>query len=832
MWRPGHDEEFTSHAQRKGVKIYLNGEFESGKDLHIESDWTLRDFLNACAQRLGTSMSLKRVFNADGNDLDDCMMIEDNDILFLSNGDDFIPPRLDVGSVHMRSGPSWESIPSVISGFKIGDVLGRGGFGEVRIGEHHLTGERVALKFLRKAEIISMGAAERTTTEIQCLSALRHAHIIRLMQHLESPHHVVLVFEIMEGGDLAKYLLTRQEEAVKSGGLLSTFPYALPEDEARHVFSQIISAIGYAHNQHICHRDLKLENILLKHADLSCVKIADFGLSAFYRPGAMMKSSCGTLSFLAPEVFQGTSNAGPPLDVWALGVILFALLCGRLPFEGPDLAGTKRPRDTIIRSRISKGHYKIEEGLSPEAKDLVRRMLRVDPSIRASVPEIFSHVWMKSTTGATYDSSHSSSHRDLVSPLSVMQKLTVGAPSTLPAPISNVVDTPTPATGTYTQGSHGGGESLSSVGGKMVPSLLRAPPHPPRSEDEYDSFTGVLSGPSSNEMEHEDGLETLDMDRVVSRLANTSPISESVEVVHSHTPSRSRRASRTSQDEESESVTSSPKPSFVLVPLRRNPNNVAKDTLLSPRRPRTATGDITDSSDISNMEVKADSDIVTSVYRSGRHSNAGDSISGKLLSSRREGGGENGHSPHSTTNSPSHGTGKQRGFKKATSWNEYDNKDTMGDYSVVHTPRKTGGFIGESLEYNASFVSPRTNSSMGGRTKHSSLHIAGSASLKACTSASVPPRETGTHPPSHMTESPTTTRRKGALSSTAYGSRQVGALQSATVGPRTNVSNTPYSHHDPSYLASAGKRAGTSHKTNRRQSESPHIPGVNDDNVA
>lgn len=98
------------------------------------------------------------------------------------------------------------------------------------------------------------------------------------------------------------------------------------------------------------------------------MKIADFGLSDFYRPGAVMKSSCGTLSFLAPEVFKGTANAGPPLDVWSMGVILFALLCGRLPFEGPSLVGGKRPRDAVIKSRILKCQYKIDESLGLEAK--------------------------------------------------------------------------------------------------------------------------------------------------------------------------------------------------------------------------------------------------------------------------------------------------------------------------------------------------------------------------------------------------------------------------------------------------------------------------------
>lgn len=216
-------------------------------------------------------------------EIDDCMMIEDNDILFLSNGEAFVYPVLEGNSSSSTS----ESIPAIISGYKVGKVLGRGGFGEVRMGEHQLTNEAVALKFLRKAEILSMGAAERTTTEIQCLTALKHQNIIRLMQHVESPHHVVLIFELMEGGDLFNYLLEKQKEA----GITDLSPTSgqhaslsvVTEEEARHVFAQVLSAIGYAHNQHICHRDLKLENILLKTKNLSVVKIADFGLSAFYR---------------------------------------------------------------------------------------------------------------------------------------------------------------------------------------------------------------------------------------------------------------------------------------------------------------------------------------------------------------------------------------------------------------------------------------------------------------------------------------------------------------------------------------------------------------------
>lgn len=155
----------------------------------------------------------------------------------------------------------------------------------------------------------------------------------------------------------------------------------------------------------------------LKDHSLNQVKIADFGLSDFYRPGATMKSNCGTLSFLAPEVFKGTSNAGPPLDVWSLGVILFAMLCGRLPFEGTDLHGTKRPRDAVIKSRILKGQYKVDECLGVEAKDLLRRMLQVDPAERASLPEIFNHVWVRSASNSHYADCSASSSAKMTQPL-------------------------------------------------------------------------------------------------------------------------------------------------------------------------------------------------------------------------------------------------------------------------------------------------------------------------------------------------------------------------------------------------------------------------------
>mmetsp|Transcript_22124 Transcript_22124/g.28661 ORF Transcript_22124/g.28661 Transcript_22124/m.28661 type:complete len:758 (+) Transcript_22124:120-2393(+) len=374
-----------SRINEKKVTINLNGQFEGGKALYIQSDWTLESFLRKSAERLELAGGLTRCFNADGIEMTDMMMISDGDMLFLSNGDDYVSPGF-TGEDSLEDSDRGD-IPKAIGGWKVTLFLGRGGFGEVRVGEHQLSGERVALKFMKKAGIADISAVERTNTEVQCLLALKHPHIITLLQHLVTPTYIVLAFELMEGGDLYEHLASLPDSAVS-------------EEEAREIFIQVLGAVGHAHNNHICHRDLKLENILIVDKEPIDgnlqVKIADFGLSDFYRPGAHVRTNCGSLSYLAPEVFRGTSNAGPPLDVWSMGVILFALLCGRLPFEGSDLRGNNRPKESAIRKRITQCQYKIDETLSPEARDLIRRMLKLDPSERASVPEIFGHCWLRS----------------------------------------------------------------------------------------------------------------------------------------------------------------------------------------------------------------------------------------------------------------------------------------------------------------------------------------------------------------------------------------------------------------------------------------------------
>ncbi|KAJ8570306.1 hypothetical protein K7X08_037278 [Anisodus acutangulus] len=176
-------------------------------------------------------------------------------------------------------------------------------------------------------------------------------------------------------------------EYAKSGEL---FDYTvqkgrLQEDEARHLFQQIIAGVEYCHRNRVVHRDLKPENLLLDAR--GNVKIADFGLSNIMRDGHFLKTSCGSPNYAAPEVVSQKLYAGPEVDVWSCGVILYALLCGRLPFDDENIPN--------LFKKIKGGLYTLPTHLSPLARDLIPRMLTVDPMKRISIPDIRQHQWLK-----------------------------------------------------------------------------------------------------------------------------------------------------------------------------------------------------------------------------------------------------------------------------------------------------------------------------------------------------------------------------------------------------------------------------------------------------
>ena len=195
-----------------------------------------------------------------------------------------------------------------------------------------------------------------------------HPHIIRLYEVIETPNDIYVVMEYVESGELFDYI-------VEKGRLM--------EDEARHFFQQIISGVEYCHRNMVVHRDLKPENLLLDSR--SNVKIADFGLSNVMRDGHFLKTSCGSPNYAAPEVISGRLYAGPEVDVWSCGVILYALLCGSLPFDDENIPN--------LFKKIKGGIYTLPSHLSPGARDLIPRMLLVDPLKRITIPEIRQHPW-------------------------------------------------------------------------------------------------------------------------------------------------------------------------------------------------------------------------------------------------------------------------------------------------------------------------------------------------------------------------------------------------------------------------------------------------------
>ena len=192
-------------------------------------------------------------------------------------------------------------------------------YGWRSVATHTITGHKVAMKYISKAVIQREKTKTRVRREFEYMRTLRHPHIIKLYEVISTPTDIIFVLEYA-GGELFNYIVANGR---------------MPEPRVRRFFQQIISGIEYSHRLKIVHRDLKPENVLLDD-DLN-VKIADFGLSNEISDGDFLTTSCGSPNYAAPEVIRGGVYAGPEIDVWSSGVILYVMLCGRLPFEDDDV---------------------------------------------------------------------------------------------------------------------------------------------------------------------------------------------------------------------------------------------------------------------------------------------------------------------------------------------------------------------------------------------------------------------------------------------------------------------------------------------------------------
>ncbi|CAD8164108.1 unnamed protein product [Paramecium pentaurelia] len=246
-------------------------------------------------------------------------------------------------------------------------TLGQGTFGKVKLGYHTITDEYVAIKVLEKNRIENQFDLMRVQREIMILRKVNHPNVIKLYEILESEQSVYLVMEYVRGGELYDYIIKKKY---------------LPEHVAVRFFQQIIFAIEYLHSNNITHRDLKPENLLLD--ENKQLKIADFGLSFIsITKGELLKTACGSPCYAAPEMLVGKQYEGLKSDIWSCGIILFAMLCGYLPFEHEN---TKELYQLIKTSDFEKPTH-----LSPNAIDILTKILVKDPDKRLNFDQIKQH---------------------------------------------------------------------------------------------------------------------------------------------------------------------------------------------------------------------------------------------------------------------------------------------------------------------------------------------------------------------------------------------------------------------------------------------------------
>ncbi|KAK9981035.1 hypothetical protein ABG768_000604 [Culter alburnus] len=269
--------------------------------------------------------------------------------------------------------------PLQVGFYEIIKTLGKGNFAVVKLARHKVTQTEVAIKIIDKTRL-DESDLEKINREVQIMKLLKHPYIIKLYQVMETKDMLYIVTEYAKNGEMFDYLT--------SVGHLS-------EAEARSKFWQLLDAVEYCHKHHIVHRDLKAENLLLD-SNMN-IKLADFGFGNFYLPGKSLSTWCGSPPYAAPEVFEGKEYEGPPLDIWSLGVLLYVLVCGTLPFDGTTLLA--------LRRRVTDGRFRVPFFMSQDCESLIRRMLAVDPAKRFSVAQIKQHRWMQADPSAICHSS-------------------------------------------------------------------------------------------------------------------------------------------------------------------------------------------------------------------------------------------------------------------------------------------------------------------------------------------------------------------------------------------------------------------------------------------
>lgn len=270
--------------------------------------------------------------------------------------------------------------------YRLRSDLGNGNFAQVKLGMHCLARENVAVKILDKTKLDEK-TQKLLSREIASMERLHHPNVIDIFEVVESLTKIFIVIEYAPAGELFHKVL-------KDG--------KISEPLSKVYFAQMTSAVAYMHSQSVIHRDIKAENVFI--ASPTCIKLGDLGFSTCANPDDKLDTFCGSPPYAAPELFKDDFYYGPAVDIWALGVLLFFMVTGSMPFRA-DTVGK-------LKKKILAGAYIVPEGVSSGCRFVIKQILRLVPKDRWSLPEIMRCSWLEGVRFPTLTQASSRSPKE------------------------------------------------------------------------------------------------------------------------------------------------------------------------------------------------------------------------------------------------------------------------------------------------------------------------------------------------------------------------------------------------------------------------------------
>ncbi|KAK7268917.1 hypothetical protein RIF29_21627 [Crotalaria pallida] len=270
--------------------------------------------------------------------------------------------------------PSPRPVPTILGKYQLTRLLGRGSFAKVYLARSLIDGATVAVKVIDKAKTVDAAMEPRIVREIDAMRRLQdHPNILKIHEVMASKTKIHLVVEFAAGGELFSKINRRGK---------------MPENTARRLFQQLVSALRFCHRNGVAHRDLKPQNLLLDGE--GNLKVSDFGLSALpeHLKNGLLHTACGTPAYTAPEILRRSGGYdGSKADAWSCGLILFVLLAGHLPFDDSNIAAMCKV--------ISRRDFRIPDWISKPARFVIHRLLDPNPGTRMSLESLFNNSWFK-----------------------------------------------------------------------------------------------------------------------------------------------------------------------------------------------------------------------------------------------------------------------------------------------------------------------------------------------------------------------------------------------------------------------------------------------------